>query len=384
MVPLKPKRCRGCQKALHGNDPTPYRHQVFDVPPVKATVDEYQLHSLRCDSCKKVTRAELPVGIPSGQFGPRLQAIVSVSSGAYRLSKRSIEEMVHDFFGIEVSLGTIANLEQVTSEALAKPVEEVAQAIQQEPIVHADETGWYERSKRAWLWMACTTHVALFLISPSRATPIAKKLLGATFAGVLISDRWNAYNFVDAVRRQLCWSHLARDFKAFADHGPEAKALSVKLEALVHTMFHQWHRVRDGTLSRLVFQELMQPIQSEIEACLQEGNSTLGIAGTCRRILKLQSALWTFVRIEGVEPTNNRGERAVRHPVLWRKGSFGTDSDNGSRFAERILTVVTTLRLQKRNVLDYVTAACCDALHGRQPASLLPQHVLVSRAAAAA
>lgn len=384
LLPLKPKHCRKCNAALRGSDPAPYRHQVFDVPPVKASVHEYQLHSLCCDQCMEVTRAELPVGVPRGQFGPRLQAIVAVCSGAYRLSKRLTEELVQDFFGVDISLGTVANLEQATSEAVAKPVEEVALAIQQEPVVHADETGWYERSKRAWMWAAVTAQMAVFLISPSRTIPIAKQLLGAAFAGILISDRWAAYNFVEAVRRQLCWAHLARDFKAFADLGPAAKALSVKLGDLVNTMFHHWHRVRDGTLSRLDFQQLMQPIQADIEACLLQGTSVPSLAKKCRRILKLRAALWTFVLVDGVEPTNNRAERIVRHPVLWRKGSFGTDSANGSRFVERILTVVTTLRLQKRNVLDYVTAACTDALHGRPTASLLPQQLLAPPALAAA
>ena len=369
---LKPKRCRSCDKALHGSDPAPYRHQVFEVPEVKARVHEYQLHSLCCDGCQKVTRAELPAGVPTGQFGPRLCAIVAVCSGAYRLSKRSVEELIADFFGVEISLGTIANLEQATSMALAHPVEEIARAIQQEPVVHADETGWYERSKRAWLWAAVTAQMAVFLISPSRATRVAKELLGAAFAGILISDRWSAYNFVDATRRQLCWAHIARDFKAFADHGPQARVLSGKLGPLVDAMFHHWHRVRDGTLARLAFQELMQPIQAEVEACLKQGTSIQSIARKCRRILKVQATLWLFVHTEGIEPTNNRGERAVRHAVLWRKSSFGTDSPNGSRFVERILTTVTTLRLQNRNVLDYVTTACRDALCGRQPPSLLP------------
>jgi len=309
--------------------------------------------------------------------------MVAVCSGGYRLSKRSTEELMNDFFGVSVSLGSIANIEQAVSEALAAPVQEVAHAIQHEPVVHADETGWYERSKRAWLWVATTVQMAVFLISPSRGTAVAKQLLGASFLGRLNSDRWSAYNFIETVRRQLCWSHLKRDFKGFAEHGVEAKALSVKLGLSVDTMFHEWHRVRDGTLSRPDFRALMQPIQLDIEARLQDGTSIPAIARKCRGILKLQPALWTFVRVVGVEPTNNHGERVVRHAVLWRKGCFGTDSPNGSRFVERILTTVVTLRLQKRNVLQFVTAACEAALHGAQPPSLLPKSETVPLSAAA-
>ena len=191
---LKPDACRRCGGALEGDDPDPYRHQVIDVPKVAATVEEYQLHALDCPRCCISTRATLPPGVPSGNFGPRLQAIVAVCSGAYRMSKRGIEELVEDFFGVPISLGSVANLEQATSKAVEVPVEEVARAIREEPIVHADETGWFEGSKRAWLWAAITAHLALFLVRTSRGAKVAKELLGAAFAGILVSDRWSAYS----------------------------------------------------------------------------------------------------------------------------------------------------------------------------------------------
>jgi transposase len=371
---LKPITCRRCGNSLAGSDPAPYRHQVVDVPKVVATVDEYQLHALICSGCKTSTRAQLPAGVSTGQFGPRLQAIVSVCSGDYRLSKREIELLIEDFFGVPIALGSIANLEQATSEAIATPVEEVARAFPAQPVVHADETGWYERSRRAWLWGAVASTLAIFLVRKTRCSNVAKELLGATFAGILITDRWSAYSWVDVQRRQLCWAHLLRQFIGFQDHGPEENAIGRSLELLTQTMFHAWHRVRDGTLSRAAFQELMEPLRVHVVARLQEGIScsTGLVAGRCREILSLEPALWTFVHIEGVEPTNNFAERILRQGVLWRKGSFGTDSPNGSRFVERILTVVTTLRLQKRNVLDYMTAACEAALHGTTPPSLLP------------
>jgi transposase len=371
---LKPCACRKCGKALVGSDPDPYRHQVVDVPKVLATVEEYQLHALSCTACKTSTRALLPAGVPTGQFGPRLQAIVAVCSGDYRLSKREIELRVEDFFGIPIALGSIANLEQAASEAMAAPVEEVKKVFPNQPVVHADETGWYERSQRAWLWVAVASSLAIFLVRKTRCSEVAKELLGATFAGILITDRWSAYSWVDVLRRQLCWAHLLRQFIGFQDHGPEETAIGRSLELLAETMFHAWHRVRDGTLSRAAFQKLMESLRVHVVARLQEGTSCSSglVAGRCREILILEPALWTFVSIEGVEPTNNFAERILRQGVLWRKGSFGTDSPNGSRFVERILTVVTTLRLQKRNVLDSMTAACEAALHGTTPPSLLP------------
>ena len=371
---LKPQACQCCGKALHGEDPEPDRHQVVEIPKVVADVDEYQLHTLTCDDCGASTRASLPPGVPTRQFGPRLQAIVALSSGAYKMSKREIEQMVEDFFGVPISLGSITNLEQATSEAIAAPVAEVAQAIQKQPVVHSDETGWYERSKRAWLWGAIASTMALFLIRAKRSAKVAQELLGAAFAGILVSDRWSGYAWVDTARRQLCWAHLLRHFRGFQDHGPQAQRIGSSLELLTEAMFHAWHRLRDGTMTRVSFRELMESMRPHVVARLREGASceVPGVAGRCREILELEPALWTFVFVEGVEPTNNAAERILRPGVLWRKRSFGTDSPNGSRFVERILTVVTTLRLQKRNVLEYVTAACQAANSGHPAPSLLP------------
>jgi transposase len=371
---LKPSVCRRCGKGLLGDDPEPYRHQVIELPKVVATVDEYQLHSLFCEQCSISTRASLPAGVPTGGFGPRLQAMVSLCSGDYRMSKREIERLVEDFFSIPIALGSISNLEQSTSEAIAEPVEQVAKAIVKEPIVHADETGWYERSQRAWLWGAVGGFMALFLIRTSRGAKVAKELLGAAFAGILVTDRWSAYAWVDVARRQLCWAHLLRQFRGFQTLGSEAAKIGEGLELLTETMFHAWHKVGDGTLSRAAFAALMTPLRLHVIAWLQVGQSCSiqKVAGRCREILELEPALWTFVHTEGIEPTNNAAERILRHGVLWRKGSFGTDSPNGSRFVERILTVVMTLRLQKRNVLDYITAACQAFLHNEPAPSLLP------------
>lgn len=372
---VKPEHCRVCSHELAGKDPAPHRHQVFDIPKIEPTVDEWQLHTLVCPGCAARTRALLPDHVPKGQFGPRLQAMVSTASGAYKLSKRNVEEMFSDFFGIELSLGTICNLQQDMSRDLAQPHAEALAHIQQHRgPVSADETSWREEKKKAWLWIAISLTVAVFLIRRSRGAEVAKELLSEKFAGYLNSDRWAGYDWVDIIRRQICWSHLDRHWEGFVDLGGEAKRLGTALQKQTDRMFHLWHRVRDGTLKRSTFRLYMRPIQRKVERLLRRGEacSIPKVAGRCKRILKLEKAMWTFVRIEGIEPTNNHGERGVRHPVLWRKGCFGTDSANGSRFVERVLTVVVTLRLQSRNILDYMTAACEAALQGRPAPSLLP------------
>lgn len=380
---IKPHDCRRCGGLLTGDDAAPQRHQVVDVPRMVATAVEYRLHSLRCDRCCITTQAVLPNGVPATLLGPRLQAIVGVSSGAFRMSKRMIEEMVANFFGADISLGTVAKTEQIVSEALAGPVAEVVEAIRDEVVVNADETSWRVRMKKAWLWMAATTKVAVFLIRKSRGGDVARELLGANFSGTLVSDRWGGYLWIGNNQRQICWSHLKRDFKSFLDYGTEAKRIGERLLAAGRKLFAELNRYRDDLITPSTLRNHVRPFQREIEALLEEGRlcPSKKVAGMCKEILKLRGSMWTFLRRPFVEPTNNHGERVLRHAVVWRKSSLGTDSEAGSRFVERVLTTVQTLRLQQRNVLEYVAAACAAKLDGHRAPSLLPTSQMIAAAA---
>ena len=371
---IKPETCRKCGHALEGQDPEPYRHQVTEIPPVIAEVVEYRLHTLSCPECGTATCAELPPGVPRGAFGPRLQAMVSLLTGRYRLSKRDTAEIMDDFFQADISVGSVCRLERRSSEAISGAVEEAREYVKEQAVVHMDETGWREANERAWLWVAATSLVTVFLIRRSRGGQVAKELLGETFSGILNSDRWSAYNWLPVSWRQLCWSHLLRDFQAFVERGGESQRIGEAILAQSELMFAWWHRLRDGTMTRAVFQAKMGPVQKEVGRLLRQRAACAHAktAGTCRDILKREAALWTFVHVAGVEPTNNLGERQVRHGVLWRKMCFGTQSEAGSRFAERIMTVVATLKQQQRNVLDYLAEACAAANWGRPAPSLLP------------
>lgn len=373
MIPVKPSRCRTCEKPLRGSDPEPYRHQVVEIPPIEPRVTEWQLHSLSCRHCSATTRAELPEGVPSGNFGPRLQALVSICSGVYRLSKRKTCELLKDICGVELSLGSIAKLERKTSTVLAQPIEEAHHYVQSQPVVHADETSWKEGGRKAWLWLMATATVAIFLIRPTRSKKVAEELLGR-FTGILVSDRYGGYSMVEAKKRQLCWAHLLRNIEAFRAWGLGSKRLATQLQRPMRSILKLYARVRDGTLPRCELEKQAEPLRLEILYHLRRGQNWRinKISGVCRKILTLEHALFTFLNHQHVEPTNNHAERLLRHPVLWRKSSFGTDSSNGSRFVERILTTVMTLRLQNRNALKYLTKACTAALHGAPLPSLLP------------
>jgi transposase len=281
--------------------------------------------------------------VPGRSFGPRLQAVVAVLSGAYRLSKRNIQQLLADCCGVDLSLGSIRALERATSEALREPVAEARCFVQHHPVVHLDETGWREANRRTWLWTAVTGSVAVFLIRLSRGSQVAKELVGEAFAGILVSDRWSGYRWMPTKGRQLCWAHLIRDFRQMAEAGGSTAALGEALGRCARQLFHWGHRVRDGTLQRSSFCVYAVQLRMEVRALLREG----------------------------VELTNNTAERALHPVVLWRKGSIGTQNRAGSDFVERMLTVVASLRQQQRNVLDYVATSCEAAFHHRPAPSLL-------------
>ena len=383
VVEVKPPKCGHCGRALRGDDPEPVRHQVTELPPLMAETEEWRLHALACGGCGHVTRAGLPEGVPKGACGPRLQAALAYLTGVGRLTKRPIQEVMEDLFGVPMSLGSIVAHQQAVSEAVAPAVEEAKAFAQQQSRGNADETGWKEGPKedgeggrkKAWLWVLVTRWVTVFVIHAKRGLEGAQALLGE-FAGYLGSDRWAAYNDWELRRRQICWAHLIRDFVGFSERNGSAE-IGKLLLLRTEKMFELWKRVRDGTLARSSFRVYMTPIRRQIEALLRKGTRCRDskTRGMCKMILKLRRALWTFVRVEGVEPTNNVAERTIRHAVLYRKGCFGTQSEAGSRFVERMLTVVATLRQQNRNVMDYLTEACRRAVVGMNPPSLLPGRV---------
>jgi transposase len=387
VVTLAPGTCGRCQGPVVEklDAPPPVRHQVTELPPVKPHVTEYRQCFGYCAGCEAWTSAPLPADVSASAFGPRLTALVALLSGQYRLSKRMVQDLLSSVLGVELSLGSVSKLESNVSAALEAPVEQARQHVQQAHVAHLDETGWREGRRKAWLWTAVTSEVTVFLIATSRGAAVAKQMLGEDFTGFLVTDRWSAYGWADLHLRQVCWSHLLRDFQGFVDRGGKGAALGKELLKQARRMFKWWHRVRDGTLSRRTFERRMREVEREVGRLLRKAAvcPDRKTAGMAKQILKLEPALWTFVQVEGLEPTNNAAERAIRPAVLYRKGCFGTHSAGGSRFVERMLTVVATLKQQKRNVLEFLTAAYEAHLRGLPTPSLLPTAAPASLAFAA-
>ena len=381
VVVRKPTSCQQCGALLLGEDPSPRRHQVSELPRIEPEITEYQWpkarytqHTLVCLACGAQTGGEWPAEMPGGSFGPRTQAMIGYLGGRFGMSDRDTQELMEVVFHTPISLGSIPAQEQQLSATLAQPVQAAQDYVRQQTYANVDETGWRHMEQRAWLWVAATSLVTVFVVVGTRSAAGLKRLLGESFKGIIGSDRWSAYRGLDPLRRQLCWAHLKRDFQAFVERGGESRIVGNLLLVQVKAMFEFWQRVRDGTLSRADFQLAMQPIQTEVKALLEIGAlvSHRPTRKTCHNILSLEPALWTFVRQEGVEPTNNAAERPLRRGVIWRRRSFGTQSEAGSVFVERILTAVITLRQQKRDVLDFLTEGCQANISGAHAPSLLP------------
>lgn len=359
VVPFVPKRCEKCNAPLSAqaglNDPPPKLHQVADLPPVRAEVVEYQSQARTCRCCGVVTYALIPEAIRAHTIGPGLASAMSYLAGCHQVSKRGVEEIVEALFEVPVALGTVSNLEQEMSAALAPIHAQAIAAVQAAPVKHVDETGWKQHGKKCWLWVAATAQVSAFVLHAQRGLTGLNTLLGEV-RGIIVSDRWSAYRGLPLYRRQLCWAHLARDFQALVDLGGPAKEFGESLLLFTDDVFHWWSRIRDGTITRSTMRNYIGQQRPWLRQLFERGGAS-GCAKTaalCRQLLKLEPALWTFLRHDGVEPTNNRAERAVRKGVLWRKKSFGCVSEDGCRFVERILTTVQTLRQQGRPVWRFM------------------------------
>jgi transposase len=346
---------------------------VAELPAHPVIVTEYQRHARTCARCGTVTQATIPAALKAHSIGPRLAATLAFLTGRCHLSKRALEEVVETLGDVPVALGTLSRLEQDMSQALAAAHAEVADVVRQAPVKNVDETSWKVAGRLCWLWTAVTGTAALFVIHARRGVAGLTMLLGESIPGILGSDRWSAYGHLPLAQRQVCWAHLRRDFQAMVDRGGAGAKIGRDLLAHAGVIFDLWYKVRDGTRTRRWLQRLLAEIRPDVVDLLQRGRRCrcAPTAATCRELLAVEAALWTFAAVEGVEPTNNAAERAVRPAVLWRKRSFGCHSEAGCRFVERLLTVVQTLRLQNRRVVDYLEAAVAAHRAGMPAPKLL-------------
>jgi transposase len=309
--------------------------------------------------------------VPPGAFGPRAAAGIAILHGDYHLSDRLVARLLDEFFGLPLSLGGVVELQQTASAALKPVYETLHTVVQQQDRCNIDETGWKEAGKRRWLWTMVTAIATVFLVASSRSGPALRQLLGESFDGIMTSDRHRPYLKQVPERHQICWSHLIRNFQALVDRGGKLAVWGADFLELSRVVFRLWHLYREGTINRAMLQAAMGPVEGAFHALLERGARRADAPeALCQELLAHEAALWTFVREERVEPTNNAAEQALRSAVIWRKSCFGAQSAEGNRFVERMLTVSASCRKQQRHLLTFVTEAIVAYWAG-QPAPIL-------------
>lgn len=361
-----PESCTHCGHSLEGAEEGAQAqvHQTVELPRVRAEVKEHRMRCLRCPKCSGLTRAPLPEG--GKHFGSRLSAAVGVLAGHYRMSRRSVTDLLGRLLDVPaLSLGSTDTCTQETSTALEAAYEAVQAEVRASSWAAVDETSWKLCGKKRWLWTAVAEQATVFRISAGRGAKELQGLLG-DFGGTVSSDRWCAYQIYP--RRQICLAHLIRSCRKVALRGGKAAEFGAKAEELCKRVFKQWRQCREGKLTRNRLKCRMKPIQAALRRLVEEGSGSINqkVASACRNLLKLWPSLWTFLD-EPIEPTNNAAERALRKAVLWRKGCFGNQSENGLRYAERILSISATCQQQGIHPLDFV-ADSIAALRAGSPA----------------
>jgi transposase len=386
-----PDACRRCGTLLEGEDSNPLRHQVIEIPPITPVVIEHRLHRLVCPCCSTSTCATLPADVEASPYGPRLSSLVGLLGSVFPLSFSKTQALLDQLLGVEISRGAIAKVRERLSAALARPMQEALAFARQEPVAYVDETGAptgnadgnNPTGKRGWQWVMVTAAVTVFIQGLSRSTAAAIELLGSSFGGIVVSDRFSAYNHLPTQQRQLCWAHLIRDLTAIAERTGASAEFGAQLLGLQQQLFDHWHRYKDGTIDWPALQQSCRPIRQAFEATLQqvvelgaqrrERTPWASTVRTCRKLLKVTGALWTFLEIEGIEPTNNAAERALRQSVIQRKISHGVQSTKGAICRSRLLTVTTSLRQQGRDVWQFLEQAWIAHHRGGVMLSLLPK-----------
>jgi transposase len=361
VIEIYPQTCEECHFPLRPSDQVgePLRHQVWELPLVKARVKEYQFYTSECNHCLQLTQSEKswPEAVPTGQFGPQLVATLGVLHGQYQLSLRQTQELALDLWQLPLSLGALAASCQKVSAALEASYQQIESRVQKHPTNHVDETGWKREGKLGWLWVATNPLASLFKVTNSRCGKSLQRLIGEDYQGIVHSDRHKPYLKLEASRHQLCWAHLVRNLRGLAQRAGPAERWAQECLVQSEKLFEAWHRFKREEVSRAELMELVEPIRAAFKDQLVAGTAVGDgkVKAFSRALLKLEERLYLFVKEPGVEPTNNAAEQALRCGVIWRKKCFGSQSDWGESFVARVLSVRATAQKQGLNFLSYLS-----------------------------
>jgi hypothetical protein len=372
VVKLYPSRCGRCRRRLStagkGLDAQglPRRHQVTELPRIEAHITEYQCHRVLCPDCGQATQAQLPDEV-QGQFGPELTALMAYLTVVCRMPRRVVLEMIGQVLGIQLSLGSVQNSWEEASEAVAEPCAELERQLPNQPVVNSDETGYRTNGEKRWLWAMVAPGFVYYKIALSRGAEVLVQLLGTAFAGILCSDRCPSYLKYHKGSAQFCWAHFKRNVLGALEIAKttDAERFCRDLLALHARLFRLWHRFRDGPGARYGPIDRQQLILKSIPlekkffelADRYADSGDKDVRNLATALLKHFERFFTFLSAEGVEPTNNSVERALRCAVQWRKISFGSRSAEGEVAVARLLTVARTCQMQGQTPLGYLSTA---------------------------
>lgn len=353
-----PSHCE-CGKVLHikkGYE----RHQVFELPKPSYEIHEYQIQTGCCSSCRRRYQGNLPAGVSRKGFGPRAQAMVSLLTSKYRLSKRLVHSWFSDVYAMPLCLGSVSNIEHTVSQSLNQAHDEIKTQVQSAQVIHLDETGHKECYKNGWAWIMTTGNATYLKLERSRGKKVAKELIGDFRNHIYVTDRYSAYDFLPDVQRQVCWAHLKRDFQKISERPGVPGQIGAQLLKAYERLFTFWKTEYDvDMLSFKKPRKRLRYFKATLLRHLRRGVRCphKATARTCTNILASVDSLWNFFQIPNVPPTNNHAERQLRPLVISKKLTFGTQSGRGSRFIERIFSVVATCKQQQKNVLDFIIDA---------------------------
>lgn len=341
-----PNTCCPCGGEIALDAEPKDRHQVFDLPPITYTVTEYQRFGGTCPGCQRSVVAKLPKETPDGQMGPGLIAWIALLSGHFRMSTRSIQNLLEMQWGLKFSAGAISESQAPVAEWLEPLYDHIGNTARQAPVAHADETTHFREQTRQWLWVLCTPQLAFFMIHASRGMKAARELLGE-FAGILITDRHAAYGIHPTDQRQLCWAHVIRNLERISGRKGDPGILGLWLVRFARIIIQLEHRWRASGYQSAHFRRRLLTARINFRTALEQGCANhVGqrTGNACKALLVAEPMLWRFLQSPGLELTNNTAERALRPYVIWRKTSFFTQSERGNLFRARIMTVSESCR----------------------------------------
>jgi len=348
----------GSSKIQLNEQPTETIQQA-ELPEVKAIVTEYHLRRYRCEECGKTSTASLPLGIPDSAFGPKLMGLLATLTGVLHVAKREAICLIKDLYGVDVGIGSVPNVEERVATALDPVYDRIHKfVIDHKFCTHFDETGWRDQGKRHFVWLAACQHAAVYKIDRHRSMAAFQRLIGqTTWKAPAVTDRYAVYGSFE--NHQFCLAHLIREFKGYSEREGPDKAIGFSIEKEFRLCCKIHREYREEKMSLAQRNQRLSARKRRVEYWLEDGmaNGSDALSKLCESLLDDFEKLWMFTRIAGMDPTNNMAERDLRKLVIWRRKSYGTRSERGKKFVERITTVAQTIRKRAENVLHFVQQA---------------------------